>query len=279
MTVESYFINKYKDLQTFPNVIIILSRLLADKESTLKDFEEVIKMDPILVTRLLRLVNSSFYGLIQKINSIGRAVTFVGRKNLHNLAVTDALRVIYYNPPKKSSVFSKKQVWMHSVGVAICSKMVSERIFGINGDNAYLAGILHDFGLIIEEQVEEPAFHKICAACTSSSSLIDLEEETFGTNHCKIGYNMTLDWNLPKKILEAIRDHHTIMIDLKPSNLTGILQISEFITNRLGYATLPNITTQISPPCIEHIEKNRNKYTVLIKNLPDEMKHAHAIYG
>ncbi len=165
MIKEEFFVNKFKYIQTLPNVIITLSRLIADSESTLKDFEEVIKTDPILVTRLLRLVNSPFYGLIQKVDTIGRAVAYIGRKNLHNLAVTDALRTIYYEPPKKSSVFSKKQLWMHSVVVAICSKMVAERIFGVNGDDVYLAGILHDFGLVIEEQVEEVTFHKICKTC------------------------------------------------------------------------------------------------------------------
>lgn len=279
MIKENYFINKFKDVQTLPNVIITLSRLIADSESTLKDFEEVIKTDPILVTRLLRLVNSPFYGLIQKVDTIGRAVAFIGRKNLHNLAITDALRTIYYEPPKKSSAFSKKQLWMHSVVVAICGKMVAERIFGVNGDDVYLAGILHDFGLVIEEQVEEIAFHNICKTCTSSSSLIELEQEAFGTNHCEIGYTMTLDWNLPEDTMAAIRKHHTIISDLKPSSLTGILQISEYIANQLNYATLPDIMTAISPHLLDHVEENKDEYTVLMTDLPDQIAHVQSIYG
>jgi len=279
MVKEEYFINKFKDVQTLPNVIITLSRLIADSESTLNDFEEVIKTDPILVTRLLRLVNSPFYGPIQKIDTIGRAVSYIGRKNLHNLAVTDALRTIYYEPPKRNSVFSKKQLWMHSVIVAICSKMVVERIFGVNGDDAYLAGILHDFGLVIEEQVEEIAFHKICKSCTSSDSLVELEQETFGTNHCEIGYNMTLNWNLPEDTMAAIRKHHTIISDLEPSSLPGILQISEYIANQVGYATLPDITTVVSPHLLGHIEENKGEYTALMTDLPDQIAHVQAIYG
>ena len=279
MIKEEYFIDKFKDVQTLPNVIITLSRLIADSESTLKDFEEVIKTDPILVTRLLRLVNSSFYGLIQKIDTIGRAVAYIGRKNLHNLAVTDALRTIYYEPPKKNSVFSKKQLWMHSVVVAICGKMVAERIFGVNGDDVYLAGILHDFGLVIEEQVEEVAFHKICKTCTSSRSLIELEQEAFGTNHCEICYTMTLNWNLPEGTMAAIRNHHTIISNLKSSSLTGILQISEYIASQLNYANLTEITTMGSPCLLNHIEENKDEYTTLMEDLPDQMSHVAAIYG
>lgn len=279
MATAEYFINKYVDVQPLPNIVIALSRLIAHSESTMRDFEEVIKMDPILVTRLLRLVNSPFYGLIQKVDSIGRAVAFIGMKNLHNLAVTDALRAIYYEPRKSHSSFSKKQLWMHSAVVSICSKMVAERIFGINGDDAYLCGILHDFGLIIEEQVKEKLFHQICTLCTSSTSLVQLEQEAFGTNHCEIGYQVTLDWNLSENAVNAIRDHHKIVNDIEPSSLTGILQISEFIAERLGHATLPDITARISPPLMEHIESNMDEYTVLMEDLPAEMKRAQDIYG
>lgn len=98
----------------------------------MKDFEEVIKMDPILVSRLLRLVNSPYHGLIQTVDSIGRAVAFLGTKNLHNLIVTDALKN-FFAGPGPDSIFSKKKLWIHSAAVSICSKMVAERIFGING--------------------------------------------------------------------------------------------------------------------------------------------------
>lgn len=279
MVAEDHFIQRFKDVQTLPNVIITLARLLADSESTLGEFEEVIKTDPILVTRLLRLVNSSFYGLIQKVDSIGRAVVFIGRKNLHNLAITDAVRTICYEPKRSRSVFSKKQLWMHSVIVAICSKMIAERIFGINGDDAYLAGILHDFGLVIEEQVAENTFHKICSTCLSSSSLVELEQEAFGTNHSKVAYHMILDWKLPKNTLEAIKDHHAIVDDLQPSSLTGILQLSEYIAGKLSYPTLPNITTQISPSLIAYIDENKEEFAVLIEDLPEETERAQIIYG
>jgi len=279
MSTAKKIIDKFTDVQPLPHVVTTLSRLIADNESTIRDFEEVIKMDPILVTRLLRLVNSPYYGLIQKVDSIGRAVVFIGMKNLHNLAVTDALKNIFDKPGKRGTVFSRKRLWMHSAVVSICSKMVAERIFGINGDDAYLCGILHDFGLLVEEQVKREPFYEICKTCTSTSSLVKLEQEAFGTNHCEIGHRMTLDWNMPEDIMVAIRDHHTIMDDLEPSSLTGIIQIAEFIADQLKYTTLPGITTEISPPLIEHLKENEDEYTVLMEDLPDEMENAQAIYA
>ena len=278
MSTAKKFIETFADIHPLPHVVTTVTRLINDPESTMKDFEEVIKMDPVLVSRLLRLVNSPYYGLVQTVDSIGRAVAFLGMKNLHNLVVTDALKNIFIGP-EINSVFSKKRLWLHCAAVSICSKMVAERIFGINGDDAFLCGILHDFGLLVEEQVQQEVFNTICSSCTSTSSLIDMEQQAFATDHCEICHLMTLDWNMPVTIQEAIRDHHLISDNIAPSSLTGIIQISEYITGQLEFATLPNLRMEISSPLMEHLHDNIDEYNVLIDDLPDEIEKAQSIYG
>ncbi len=278
MSTAIEFIAAFSDVQPLPHVVTTLTRLIADSESTMKDFEEVIMMDPILVSRLLRLVNSPYYGLTQTVDSISRAVAFLGMKNLHTLAVTDALKNIFTDPAP-TGLFSKNKLWLHCAAVSICSKMIAERMFGINGDDAYLCGILHDFGLLVEEQVQSESFNKICETCTSTASLVQMEQQAFSTDHCEIGALMTQDWNMPESIQEAIRHHHTISEETEPATLTGILQIAEYITAQFEHTKLPNIDTIISPPLIEHMQENMDEYTVLIEDLPDEMTRAQAIYG
>lgn len=277
MSTAQQFIEKFTDIHPLPHVVSTVTRLINDPESTMKDMEEVIKMDPILVSRLLRLVNSPYYGLVQKADSIGRAVAFLGMKNLHNLLVTDTLKNIFIGPEIDSS-FSKKKLWLHCAAVSILSKMIAERIFGINGDDAFLCGILHDFGLLVEEQVRREDFYKLCSSCTSSSSLLDLEQRVFATDHCEICHHMTLGWNMPLGIQKAIRDHHLISDDIVPSSLTGIIQIAEFITGQMQLSTLPDMTMIISPPLIEHLQNNLDEFAVLIEDLPEEMARAQSIY-
>ncbi len=278
MTAAKNFIDRFTEVHPLPHVVTTVTRLINDPDSTMKDFEDVIKMDPVLVSRLLRLVNSPYYGLVQTVGSIGRAVAFLGMKNLHNLVVTDALKNLFIGP-EIDSVFSKKKLWVHSAAVSICSKMIAERIFGMNGDDAFLCGILHDFGLLVEEQVQQQDFHRICSSCKSTSSLIEMEMHLFATNHCEICHLMTLDWNMPVTIQNAIRDHHLISDDFKPATLTGIIQISEYITGQLGISTLPNVEMEISPPLIEHLQNNMDEYTILIEDFPEEMEKAQTIYG
>ncbi len=278
MTETEKYIGKFNDTKTLPHVVTRLSRLIADPEATMKDFESVIKMDPILVVRLLKLVNSPFFGLAQQVDSIGRAVTFIGMKNLHTLAVTDALKGIFKEKEEKGA-FSKSQLWLHCAAVSICSKMLAERIFGINGDDAYLCGILHDFGLIVEEQVNRHDFLLACQECGSDDSLTEIEMKFLGTNHCEIGYQMTKNWDMSPAILDAIRNHHNYDAPVEPSSLTGIIQISEYITGQLNYTALKGVNPKLAPSLRSHIEENIDEYKVLIDDLPAEIEKAQNIYG
>ncbi len=278
MSKAKKFIRRFKDIKTLPHVVTNLSRLIADENSTMKDFEEVIKMDPILVVRLLRLVNSPFYGLVHRVDSIGRAVAYLGMKNLHNIAVTDALKNIFQKHGKSQS-FSREKLWLHCAAVSICSKMIAERIFGENGDDAYLCGILHDFGLIVESQVEPEKFIATCEACEEGTSIIKLEQEYLGTDHCEIGFLMAQAWDMPEGIQEAIRDHHLESGDYQPESLTGILQIAEYITGQLGYTALTDITPELPQHLVTHLQENMDEYKIVIEDLPEEMSNAQDLYG
>jgi len=277
MSSAQRFIKKYTDIKTLPHAVTRLSKLLNDDNATMKDFEDVIKMDPTLVVRLLRLVNSPFFGLRQHVDSISRAVAFIGMKNLQNMAVTDALKNIF-NTKDASPLFSRKRLWLHCAAVSIFSKMLAERIFAINGDDAYLCGILHDFGLIVEEQVAKKYFLQACMECGTTGSITACEQKFLDTDHCEIAYLMTLDWEMPVEIQEAIRDHHTLSDDTDPASLTGILQISEYVAGQFDYTPISGSRPQLAPSLVSHLQENADEYKVLIDDFPDEMSKAKDIY-
>ncbi|PID41472.1 MAG: signal transduction protein [Proteobacteria bacterium] len=271
------FIDRFSNIKTLPHVVTKLSKMIGDDNATMKDFEDIIKMDPTLVVRLLRLVNSPFYGLSHHIDSISRAVTFIGMKNLHNMAVTDALKHIF-SAQEPSTAFSRNRLWLHCATVSICAKMLAERIFGINGDDAYLCGILHDFGIIVEEQVAGEDFIKVCENCHPDTPLPIVERRILGTDHCQIGFIMTREWAMPETIQIAIRDHHNEEGET-PENLTSIIQIAEYITGQMGYTALQNIPQKLPENLAAHVQENIDEYQVLIDDLPEEICKAQDIYG
>lgn len=279
MPTAEEFVEKFSEVTTFPHVVTQLTNLINDSNSTMKQFEDVIQMDPILVVRVLKLVNSSAFSLMQKVDSIARAIAFLGMRNLHNLAVTDSLHGMFGEDTDSTASFSRKRLWLHCAATALTSKTVAERIFGKKGDEAYLCAILHDIGIIVEAQVFPDEFFHICKQCKEDSTFTDLEQQAFNTNHSEIGYHITKQWNMPDEVSETILAHHNYTDELEPSSLAGILQISEYLVAQLGYTMLSNNNAQISPYLTDHIEKNLGEYEVLLEDLPEELEAIQQMYS
>lgn len=278
MEMAQGLLSNFNDIKTLPSVHIRLSRLISDEKSSLRDFEEVIKLDPTLVLRMLKIANSAYFGLRQKVTNIARAVLFIGMKNLRNMIVVEAMRSIFKNG-HDSDLFSRSRLWLHCSAVSICGQMISERIFGKNGENAFLCGILHDIGMIVEDQVAPEGFLRACQSYDPKSGPITQYEKTIlGTDHCEVGYFLAKDWNVPEEVRIGIRSHHSRIGDLAPSSITGILQAAEYIVIKLNYPAFPGMKGILSPYVAEHLQQNLDEYKTLAKDLPNEMSKAKEIY-
>lgn len=281
MTSAEKLIEKFKKIRTLPHIVTRLVQLVNDEESTLQDFEEVIRLDPALVARLLTLVNSSYFGLSRKVDSISRAVALLGMKNLHNIAVTDAIQGMLRSQ-SGSTEFSPQRLWLHSAASGICCKMIAERIFTINGDDAYLCGILHDIGLIVAMEVAQETFFQLIEQLTPGGPpIVELEQQLFHTDHSQIGYILAKDWRIPDPIAEAIRDHHQendTAID--PRSPTGILQMGEYIVQQLHFPAIKDgLPSNLVPSLASHIQSNVEEYKVLAEDLPEEIEKTKKMYG
>ena len=278
MASAQALLRNFNKVKTLPHVEIRLSKLISDENSTMREFEEVIRLDPTLVLRLLRLVNSSYYGLRQKINSISRALVFVGMKNLRNMVVTEALKGIV-GKGSKNGMATRNGLWLHSATVGICGQMISERIFEKKGEDAFLCGILHDIGMIIEDQVEKDLFAQACKAYDpESKSIIDYEREIIGTDHCELGSLLAKTWKLPPEIQEGIQDHHNVLDHVSPSSVTGIIQTADYMACQMKHPALPGMQGVLSPSLASHIRENLEEYRALSKDLPEEISKAMEIY-
>jgi HD-like signal output (HDOD) protein len=280
MTTAETLIEKFKKIRTLPHIVARLVQLVNDVDSTLRDFEEVIRLDPALVARLLTLVNSSYFGLTRKVDSISRAVALLGMKNLHNIAVTDAIQGMLRSKSGNTE-YSPQRLWVHSAASGICCKMIAERIFTINGDDAYLCGILHDIGLIVEMETDEKRFLTLIEQLViDGSSIIDLEHNIFNTDHSQIGYLLAKEWCIADPIAEAIRDHHQDNGAINPHSPTGILQMSEYIIKQLGFFAIEEgLPVTLMPSLATHIQNNVEEYRVLAEDLPEELEKTKEMYG
>ena len=279
MPTAQELLKKFGDTKTLPHVAFRLTKLISNENSRMHEFEKLIKMDPALVMRLLRVVNSSYYGLRNKLDSISRAVVVIGMKNLRNIVVTTAIKEVFAKSSNEE-VFSRIQLWFHCAAVSICSQMISERIFSRAGDDAYLCGILHDIGMIVECQVVQDLLVQVCKIYTPDTRpFIEYEREIIGTDHCEIGYLLAREWNLPVEVQEGIKNHHNTEGEISQSSLTGIIQAADYIVSKLNYRAIPEMKTNISRDLATYIRENIEEYKALAKDLPDELSKAKEIYG
>ncbi|MDR3088642.1 MAG: HDOD domain-containing protein [Desulfobulbaceae bacterium] len=269
-------IERFNHIHPTPMALNRLSQLLVSEDATLKDVEDVIKVDPLLVARILGVVNSAYYSPLQKIDSLGRAVAYLGMRNLHILVITDTLKALSSLGGKRPNEL-RLRIWRHSAAVSIAAKMIAERVFGVNGDNAYLAGILHDFGQIVEEQLEHDTFAAIVTQANTPEELVALEQRRFGLDHCQIGAELCRQWMISPAVTAAILGHHQ-MEAVAPDSFDGILRLAEYLTGRDNdQGGRPHVS--LNADLLAHVEGNRDEYAVLMDDFPAEMQKADELYG
>ncbi|MBN1932560.1 MAG: HDOD domain-containing protein [Desulfobacterales bacterium] len=271
-------VRKFRNVKTIPNVAIRLSGLMSSETCTIQDLEDVIRMDPTLVARLLRLINCPYYGLRQKVESLKRAIVFLGMKNIRNLVVIEALKDIF-RENTSNEIFSKRNLWLHCAAAGICSQMIAERIFEQQSEDAFLCGILHDIGMIAENQVEHDQFIEVCRLYKPELKPITAyENEIIGTDHCMIGSLLAQEWKLPLEVQKGIEHHHKAINDVLPGSIVGIVQTSEYMVSKLEYTAIPGMKVMLSSSLSNHIQENIEEYKALARDLPGEISKANDLY-
>lgn len=274
------YLDKFTGLKTVAPVALRLVQMINEDISSLKEFETVIRADPTLVLRILKLINSTYFSLRTKIKSVSEAVAYIGMDNLRNMIVLDAVKNLF-STDSSIPQFSRKKLWSHCAVTSICCQMIAERIFVRKGEDDFLCGILHDIGLIVEDQVAPEKFKTFCSTFSpKTQALTEQEQMVMGTDHTIIGYHLTLQWGMEPELCRGVKYHHDILNHVEPDSHAGILQIAEFLVARIGYEAFPEIHTRIgSPRLLSHIKENIMGYRAIADDLPQEIQRVREIYS
>lgn len=268
-------ISRFEKQYEFPEVVLKVSELLDDENSTVADLEEVLRLDPILSSRIIFLAGSAYFGG-RNIYSLDRAIAYLGRKNIYNCVIMEPLYRVYSTA--KTSIFPKRKLWMHSIAVATLSKMVAERLLGIDGDEAYFTGLLHDIGLLIEDQMLSHVFTKVYDNWTSDDpDLLQHEKAHLGITHCMLGEMFSSKMNTFEEVGKTIRMHHELDDTISPDSKVGILQITEYLSAFVGLGLKDDVVIPISDSLKEHLLETEDEYKLIIEDFPEEIKKAEEI--
>lgn len=209
----SAVVAEVKDLFSLPDIYFQLNRMIHDSRYSMVDIGVVISKDPALSSRLLRLVNSSFYGFQSQVDTISRAIAIVGINDLYNLVVATCVVDRFAKIP--TDFADMTAFWMRSVHCGVVTKMLGERCAAQKVERLFLCGLLHDIGsLVLYQLMPEMSAKVLFAANHERWRLLKIEQEIIGFTHAEVGRELLKLWELPDSL------HDVVGFAMNPDALT-----------------------------------------------------------
>lgn len=196
-------------LVSFPQVAFQISELLADGHSSAADLGELIADDPAMNSALLRVANSSFYGMRGGVSCAAHAATIVGMSQVRDLAFGICANATFKDIPNE--LILVEDFWKHSLYCAAAAQSIGHSAGVCANESLFTAGLLHDIGhLVMFHQAPDLSRESIQLALDESDghSPYISEREVFGYDHMAVGAEMALHWKLPQFLIDCIQWHH-----------------------------------------------------------------------
>jgi len=227
-------------LASLPEVCVRVNEMVDDPRSSAADIGRVISRDTALTAQLLRMANSAFYSFPSKVDTISRAVTVVGERELRYLVLAlSAVRVFSQIPVELINMAS---FWRHSVYCGVVARLVATHCHVLHSERLFVAGLLHDVGkLVIMNRALEQAKEAILQAAQSGRPMYQVEHELFGFDHAVVSRVLLEQWNIPAALCETVGCHHDVAKAEEARLDAAIVHVANVIANRAELALEDNV--------------------------------------
>ncbi|MCP4145826.1 MAG: HDOD domain-containing protein [bacterium] len=225
-----------KEVPTLPAVYQELFSKMSDPKVSVPQLAEIVSRDQALATKILKLVNSAFYGYKSEIDTISRAMVILGFRTVRN--ATLAISVFdYVSGDADSSRFSIDNFWKHSLCTAAICKVLGKHCDIKQQEETFVAGLLHDIGKMIMKKYFEEDFNEVCKyAVENKVSWSDAENEILNVGHASVAKVVLRSWNFPPSLIEAIQFHHSLSSGASYPKLVALVNVADHISymNNMG---------------------------------------------
>lgn len=261
-----------KEIPTLPAIYQKLFKMMQDPDVTASAIAEVISMDQALSVKILHLVNSAFYGYNKEIKTISRAVVILGFRAVRSAAL--AISVFDFFEEEDSHQIDMLKFWEHSIAVATICKVMAEAARIDQQEEAFVVGLVHDVGKIIEKRYFPQDFTEVInAAQEQHLTWIDTEKALFQINHATIGKVVFRSWDFPPSVVDAVHFHHSPQSSTKYPQLTALVHIADFISAELGYGSPGAFPSRdVNPDAIKLLGLTVDEIRGLEENIREELE-------
>ena len=196
-----------KNLPTLPHILLKLFESCSRDSVDLVEIAAIVSKDPSLSAKILKLVNSAYFGLSSKVQDINQAVVLVGTSGIKNMAICACVYEAFPKP-KKNGNFNLKMFWWHSLRCAFLSKHIASEMNSGQADEAFVAGLLHDIGKVVLWVNFDSAYEALLEKCRVDGQPLIEEEARLGATHCEVAAWLLDRWKFQPVISDAVRYHH-----------------------------------------------------------------------
>lgn len=205
ITMES-ILAQGPELSSPPEVYLKVNEQLEDELCSVKEIGETVQSDPAIATRILKMVNSAYYGMPNRVTTMSQAVALLGRDRLKQIVIGIVL-VSAFKDPKVAS-FSLAGFWQHSIKTAVIARQLAIQHKGDDEPDAlFIAGLLHDIGRLILVG-SHPEIFALIEQNRRKRGLIGAEWDRLGFDHAELGAALMAQWGLPELLVSCTRYHH-----------------------------------------------------------------------
>ena len=202
------FLDRLDKLHSSPTVALRVLELTRDPDFEMIEMVGCLEHDPALAASILRLVNSSYYGLSQEVTSLQHALAYLGRRSLRLTVLSFGLVKSFVSgaPAQFHQAYWKRSLTM-AAAARTCAEMAGE----LDADSAFAAGLLADLGMLAVAQLETDVYMQLPAESDHLVELVEWEREALGFDHMAVTQRLLSRWQLPESLIEAVANHHTYL--------------------------------------------------------------------
>ncbi|MFQ5443193.1 MAG: HDOD domain-containing protein [Nitrospinales bacterium] len=220
-------------VSSLPTVYFKLREALEDPDASFNDFAKIISGDSALTARLLRIVNSPFFGFPSKIETISHALTIVGTEQLSELILNATVMKQFDGVSPK--LLNMESFWKHGIGCGVAARELAQYLEKTSPERYYITGMLHDIGILVIFKKKPQQAKEILIRCEAENEhLFKVEREVLGFDHAQIAQALLKEWKLPVRLVEPVAFHHNPLEATKYPEEVAITHIADILAYEMN---------------------------------------------
>lgn len=231
MSTPEELVNNGVQIPSLPALFNEINEAVEDPESSFTEIARIISGDTALSGRLLRIVNSSFFGFPQQVETITHAVTIVGTAQLRDLVLATTIISRFQGLPR--DLINMESFWKHNIACGLAARTIAVYRREPNAERFYVNGMLHDLGRLVLCLSMPEKVAEMFGRGANGELMRDAEMELLGFDHAEVGGELLKKWKLPKRVEDAVRYHHQPTTAREYPLEAAILHVADVIAHAM----------------------------------------------